>query len=60
MLHDPEEVTQAEIEDMARRRVWARVQIGMAADRRRRRRRATLATLAGGVMTTVLMLLLIL
>jgi hypothetical protein len=45
-----------EKEDLARLRVWARVQLGMAADRRRRRRRASLAAICGAVITTVLVM----
>ena len=60
MLHDQDHVTQTEIEELARRRIWVRVQIGMAADRRRRRRRAWMAALAGACSTLVIALLLVL
>ena len=59
MLNNPKHNTPTDIEEMARRRVWARVQIGMAADRRRRIRRAWLAAAAGAVTTTIFMLLLL-
>jgi hypothetical protein len=65
MLHEQDRiattdhVTQAEIDELARRRVWARVQIGMAADRRRRRRRAAVAVIAGACATIVILLLIV-
>jgi hypothetical protein len=59
MVNDPN-IVPTEVEEMARRRVWARVQLGMAADRRRRIRQASLAGMAGGLAIGIVTLLLIL
>jgi hypothetical protein len=40
-----------ETEEQARRRVWERVRLGIAADRRRRMRRASLALLCGAALS---------
>jgi hypothetical protein len=55
MRYVPDPPTHTEVEEMARRRVWARVQIGIAAERRRRIRRAWCALLGGAGITAAAM-----
>ncbi len=59
MLQDRDHIPHTATEDLARKRVWVRVKLGMAAEGRRRRRRASLALIVGAFATTAVMLLLL-
>jgi hypothetical protein len=60
MARDLDTLPITEGEEQARRRVWARVQLGMKADYRRRARQAFLAGMAGAFVTGAIALLILL